>query len=75
MKVYVTKYALTKGILEHDATVGEDGWAYVSEYAMSFSRKNWAPTMPEALAQAEEKRVQKIASLRKQIAKLERLEF
>jgi hypothetical protein len=78
---WVTKYALSTGIFEIDGEVNhkisssmlswraEDGWS------MSAHGANWHRTREEAIAHAEKMRSKKIASLKKQIAKLERLRF
>lgn len=81
MKVYITKYALTKkGIIEAEATdfsrygeiwrakAGEDEYSYLCADEYSSSRD-------EAVIRANEMRQKKIASLKKQIARLESLKF
>ena len=77
MKIYVTKYALTAGIKEHDAeidgamaTVRVPGWV-----ASHYHGNDWHMTANAASIRAEEMRVAKINSLRKQIAKLEAVKF
>ncbi|WP_427023065.1 hypothetical protein ACP4J4_10515 [Aureimonas ureilytica] len=77
---YITKYALTDGIKR---TIVEDCFStsptMVKElgtaYPIVFHGKDWHRTEAEALARAEEMRQAKIASLRKSIAKLEKLSF
>lgn len=77
-KVYVTKYALSKDygvrIREVSACTGSDvyfglfaGWCRIGRDAHA--------TWPEALAAAEQMRAKKIAALRRQIERLEKLEF
>jgi hypothetical protein len=88
--VYVTKYALTKGIIEGDVDqtktsescrlMGNDAWvvALVETRAGSdwFMRgRSCFDDYSAAVARAEEMRTAKIASLKKQIAKLEKLRF
>lgn len=74
---FITKYALTRGIRK--ATLKVDGAGYASERPFSFlgfsGKSGWARTKEEAVKQAEAMRKKKIASLKKQIAKLEKLEF
>lgn len=84
MKVYVTKYALTTGIQEHEVeegTVNDISRKYV--YARSghgismqfvMGRDAFA-TRAEALQVAEKARKAKIESLNKQIRKLGELNF
>lgn len=77
-KIYVTKYALTSGISEHDAEVSSDG-------NMASFRKNGYPhnyhgndfhlTFESALNRAEEMRIKKLQSLDKQIKKISSLKF
>lgn len=83
MKVWVTKYALTKGILECWGEVDEDK-LYVT---VSFGSGNhsWRQyfkmgrdahlTREAAVAKAHEMRMRRIASLQKQIANLEQMTF
>lgn len=75
MKVYITKYALTKGILEAEAefctgtgmiNVGRHGY-YHGE------GKEWHRTREVAVKRAEIMRTNKIESLQKSIAKLEKM--
>jgi uncharacterized protein involved in outer membrane biogenesis len=83
MKVWITKYALTNGIEQYDGaevnveinvnmiTIKTD------RYPLHFhgEGKDWHRTEASARARAEVMRKAKIASLRKQIAKLEKLSF
>lgn len=84
-KVYVTKYALTKGILEIDAIVGQSFYDQNIFYARVCDRYLGTEsfrvgleaflTKEEALKDAEKRRIKKIDSLKKQIKKLENLKF
>lgn len=78
-KVYVTKYALTDGIrLSEVVRLSPYDCKYISVrgYALSvMAGRNAHATWSEALAAAEQMRTKKIASLRKQIAKLEAMTF
>jgi hypothetical protein len=82
MKVWITKYALTTGIFEVDGELfardtavsyrrGTSGYSY-PEYARG---GEWQRTPELAILRANEMRVAKIASLKKQIAKLEKMTF
>jgi protein subunit release factor A len=80
MKVYITKYALTSGILEIEARNGtaENMVCYRSKgasYDQYAHGNDWHVDIDSAKAKAEQMRQAKIASLKKQIAKLEKLEF
>jgi hypothetical protein len=82
MKVYITKYALTKqgiieitfpdGIEDNDSVFttypGEEGLDYLT-------KSQWYRTREEAVARAEGMRKRKIASLERQIKKLQEMEF
>ena len=77
MKIYVTKYALTAGIKEHEAEI-DGSMATVRNpgfVAQHFHGNDWHMTANEASIRAEEMRVAKINNLRKQIAKLEAVKF
>ena len=63
-KVYVTRYALTKGIIKRDGDV------FAGEY---FDREDLAYTITEALEQCEAKRRERIEQLKAQIERLESL--
>lgn len=77
-KAYITKYALSNGITEIDA---EDCF-YISpdmikdaHQSAAYHANEWHRTLEAAQQRAEQMRVAKISSLRKQIAKLEKLRF
>lgn len=83
-KVFITKHALTQGIREEEAEISV--FKYVSKEPEENARvrgkwlgypigKEAFYTLEEALKKAEEMRKKKIASLRKQIEKLEKMEF
>lgn len=77
IKAWVTKYALTEGILLVEGEVCHS----ISSGMLSYGRhgtahgKDWHRTPEAALARAEDMRKKKIASLRKSIEKMERLTF
>lgn len=77
MKVYITKYALTRGIIEADARLCEAGGGSMvmvrpGEY---YHNDNWHQTRAEAEAVAESMRVAKLEALQKQVAKLTKKTF
>ncbi len=81
MKVYVTKYALSEGIREVECLRQDDNglvkvsWpGAVGGWAL-FSKNDWAETKERAIAQADKKRSAKIASVKRQLAKLEAMTF
>ncbi len=80
-KVYVTKYALTQGIQEVDLLKRDnDGvvnvaWPGAPNNRALFWPKDWSETREQAAARADEMRKAKIASIQKQIAKLEAMTF
>jgi hypothetical protein len=82
MKVYITKYALTRGILEREGVIDEEdgyvrvengGWGGSSD--LFYLDKNAFTSKEEAIAKAEELRLKKIENLKKQIKKLEQFRF
>jgi hypothetical protein len=82
MKFWITKYALTAGIEEVEGevtTTSADMLRYdvlgsITQYAHGEGRE-WHSNHKSAIARAESMRLKKIANLRKQIAKLEKLSF
>ena len=80
MKVWITKYALTSGIIETEAEECGDDMVRVhnSTFCDSYYHKEgreWHRTKESAIAKAEEMRKKKIDSLQKQIKKLENMKF
>lgn len=72
MKVYITKYALTMGILVKEATAISPTVIQITDNPIEFYHNNdWHLEMPLALRRAEEMRLKKIASLKKQVEKLD----
>lgn len=74
MKAYITKYALFDGISEIDADE-KYRRIYVPRWAEHILDGDWHRTLEAAQTRAEEMRQAKIASLKKQIAKLEKMNF
>ena len=79
MKIWNSKYALTEGLLEQD---GEEVGDSIVRIGMQMSTqylhgegKEWHRTREAAVARAEAMRKAKIASLRKQLARLEAMSF
>jgi hypothetical protein len=82
MRVWITKYALTTGITEAEANTcssSTDGRMIEVPsklcYASYFHRPDWHETKEAAIARAEVMRKKKLASLKKQISRLEALSF
>lgn len=78
MIVWISKYALSSGITKHEAKI-ERGYAYPGAPFMSYASFKLGTeahdTVEGAIAAAEAMRIKKIASLKKQIAKLEKMSF
>jgi len=79
MKVYVTKYALTKGIFTIKAEL-LDGGNYAREvnagdYRLFLSRSEYALTAEEAAKQAISKRDARVKSIIKRTKKLQQMAF
>ena len=80
MKVWITKYALTKGIIEADARLTSSDSISIKELNSDlnsnwFYKGDWHSDKESAIKKAEEMRQKKIDSLKKQIEKLERMRF
>ena len=79
MKAYITKYALSDGILEADGETSENNPDMFSLpmtcHFFHGEGKEWHRTFEDAVSRANEMRVKKISSLKKQIAKLEKMIF
>jgi len=75
---WITKYALTSGILEYETSIsgiGDGGMICAENSYQCFHKPYWHDTEVEALAHADQLRLKKIASLKKQIERLEALRF
>lgn len=79
MKVWISKYALTDGIVEREVEECDANGRYVyskADFWQSFRLGGDAhKTREAAVAAANSMRLEKIASLKKQIEKLEALDF
>ena len=79
MKVWITKYALTDGIIEAEAMyLGHDIVAVTLENdtrSINLYSDECHLSKESAIQKAEEMRQKKIASLKKQIEELERIRF
>lgn len=83
MKVYITKYALTKGIIKKNVeqddkrTVRYDAeshffWAPTTQF---YKKPDWHIDKDKAVKRAERMRIMKINALKKEIIRLENLNF
>lgn len=76
MKVYITKYALTKGILEKEGTQSDRDPTFVRIGSLEvYYRPEWHESLHNARMQAEIMQKRKIASLEKEISKIKALSF
>lgn len=82
MKVFITKYALTNGIHEiddakHCTNISVNMIAHKNSagHTQCFHKPDWHETLHEAFTRAEAMRVSRLVSLRKSVAKLEKLTF
>ena len=80
MKVWITKYALTKGVIETDGELTSSDSVSVLNRDLSlpthwFYKGDWHSDEQSAIKKAEEMRQKKIESLKKQIKKLEEMRF
>ena len=79
---YVTKYALTQGIIPVKGTITDKGVLKVRDSSFQnrthtsfLPSKTWVETWEEAVEEAERLREKKILSLEKQLLKLKMLEW
>lgn len=80
MKIYITKHALTSGILEIDGKISKSNPEIVSDannkYGIYCGKdKAWTDSLEKAKEIAEEMRLKKIQSLKKKLKKLEGMTF
>ncbi len=77
MKIYITKFALTKGIqeIEAESTQFPNMVKKIGKYIQTFHKPFWHESKKEAIEHAEILRKIKIESLKKSIQKFEKLDF
>lgn len=79
MKVWITKYALTDGIIEAEGEPYGLEWVSASWdngcLCNNFEQGEWFDTRERAILKAEEMRQKKIECLKNQIKKLEEMRF
>ena len=75
MKVYITKYALTRGIEEKKASEFDVGIEALYCEGKAYFSHEWHLTKKEAIERAEQMRISEINKLLKRIKKLENLKF
>jgi len=77
MKIYVTQYACSEAIrLVEGAEISPSRFRYKWKWYTQIAEKDaWFKTEKEALVDAEDRRQKRLASLRKQIEKLEKRVF
>ena len=85
MKIYITKYALSKGIIEIEGEIRETphfkrgvsayGKLSPSNTATGFYNNDFQLTKEEAITDSNNRVKRKIESLKKQIKKLETISF
>lgn len=75
MKVWITKYALTKGLYELEVEQSVNYPSHVFQGLQNFHDKEWYETKLEAIDKANDMKDTKLKSLRKSIKKLESMEF
>ena len=74
---YVTRYALSVGILEVEARfrIGSDLIVTNEKYPQYLHKGDWFLTKKEAIIDAEKRREKKLKSLENQIQKLKKLKY
>ena len=76
---FITKYALSRGIFQAEVDAQFDRYPHLvwsaSSSLAAYHGGDWHRTRETAIARAEKMRRGKIASLKKQIARLEKIDF
>lgn len=80
MKVWITKYAMTFGVFTAEAEEAGQAMCAVrpkecSSFTAYYHGNDWHTDEAEAIEQFNQMKQKKIASLKKQLAKVEALEF
>lgn len=73
--MWCSKYALTEGVFEFDPIEVDEDYAWKDRFTLlKLGRDAWE-SKEDAIADAEKRRIRKIASVRKQLSKLEKMNF
>ncbi len=79
MKVYITKYALTKGVMIEDGDFSEITGAFIVTkpglIIDFYHGKDFHTTKESALKRCEEMKIKKLQSLGEQVKKISAIEF
>jgi len=76
MKIWISQYALSEGVIETEGETREISMVLLNSGRYVYGEgRNWHRTREDAVARAEEMRKKKISSLRKQLERLEALCF
>lgn len=77
MKIFVTKYALTKGILELECEIinGKLAKTIETSFPQYFKESEWFYNEEFAIKRSNKMKINKIASLERQITKLQKIQF
>lgn len=71
VKVYITRWALTRGILEADVfAAGGSDTAMLAD-GTAFFKGEWFPTLARAAVDFQERKLARLSKMRSQMAKLE----
>lgn len=75
--VFITKYALSKGIITAEASIVKPSMIEIKEgnFPSFYHGKEWHITEKEAKKEAEKMRIRRYTSLKNQLKKLENLKF
>ena len=75
-RFWITKYAIAEGILERECTISDGGYAYpAGSYNGYRIDRDAFRDLASAKADAEKRRKAKIASLKRQLTRLEAMKF
>lgn len=75
MKVWITKRALTEGILEKEVEDCGNGMVREKNFQVFYHETDWHTDKKSAIAKAEEMRMRRIRTLKTEIKRLEKIKF
>ena len=74
-KVWVSRFALTQGVFEAEVKFGRGGGCVTSDGCTYITRGGWHETKEAALEHARFQKDARLTYLKKQLARIESLEF
>jgi len=71
---YITKYALTRGVIKAEGTVGAYGGTFTVD-GRCYHSAEWRPTLEQAIANAKERKLLAVAKAERELIRAKGIEI